>query len=535
MSTRKLGVMLDCSRNAVMRPEKVKEFAAMIAGMGYNMLQLYTEDTYTIEEEPFFGYMRGKYTKEELRDIDAYCASIGVELVPCIQVLAHLSRITHWEEYIPHTDCFDILLVGDPRVYELIDHMFKAISDCFTSRKVNVGMDEAMLLGLGKYMHLHGYTNRIDIMAEHLDKVKEIADKYGFTIMMWSDMFFRICNNNEYYVEEGPVVTEEMIASVPKGVELIYWDYYGRDKKHYDVHFEAHQKFHNPLGFAGGIFTWFGFVPNLKFTLTTAEAAMRSQLEHPVDTVLFTLWGDGGKECSYFSTLPVLFAAAEFYRGNFDRQDIAVRFKEYTGYDFDMFMALELPNETGEENTPYHNPSKYLLYNDPFLGLYDFTVADDMPERYRKATETLEQWSEGHPYSYLFAFEAKLSKVLERKCDLGIRIRNAYTGKDMDSLRWIAAEEIPMLRSQVEELYEALRTVWFTENKAFGFEVLEGRFGTILLRLQSCAKRMLAYVNGEISEIEELEEKQLVIVKGYEKKAVVFNRFEETMTTGVWA
>ena len=62
MSIRSLGIMLDCSRNAVMTPKKVKEFASLIAGMGYNMLLLYTEDTYEIEGEPFFGYMRGRYT-----------------------------------------------------------------------------------------------------------------------------------------------------------------------------------------------------------------------------------------------------------------------------------------------------------------------------------------------------------------------------------------------------------------------------------------------------------------------------------------
>ncbi|MBP3664009.1 MAG: beta-N-acetylhexosaminidase, partial [Tyzzerella sp.] len=94
-----LGIMLDCSRNAVMKPEKVKEFAKLIAGMGYNMLQLYTEDTYEIEGEPFFGYMRGRYSQEELREMDSYCQSIGVELVPCIQVLAHLNQIKQWEPY----------------------------------------------------------------------------------------------------------------------------------------------------------------------------------------------------------------------------------------------------------------------------------------------------------------------------------------------------------------------------------------------------------------------------------------------------
>jgi hypothetical protein len=43
-----------------------------MALMGLNMLQLYTEDTYEIENEPFFGCLRGKYTAKELSAIDDY-------------------------------------------------------------------------------------------------------------------------------------------------------------------------------------------------------------------------------------------------------------------------------------------------------------------------------------------------------------------------------------------------------------------------------------------------------------------------------
>ena len=41
-----LGVMIDCSRNAVLKPQTVKAFADMIKAMGYDTLMLYTEDTY---------------------------------------------------------------------------------------------------------------------------------------------------------------------------------------------------------------------------------------------------------------------------------------------------------------------------------------------------------------------------------------------------------------------------------------------------------------------------------------------------------
>ena len=65
-----LGVMLDCSRNAVPTLEDLYQFVDSLAAMGYNALQLYTEDVYEIEGEPYFGYQRGRYTKDELKAID---------------------------------------------------------------------------------------------------------------------------------------------------------------------------------------------------------------------------------------------------------------------------------------------------------------------------------------------------------------------------------------------------------------------------------------------------------------------------------
>ena len=81
------GVMLDMSRNGVMRVETVKKYADMMALMGLNQLYLYMEDTYEIEGCPYFGYMRGRYTKEELREIDDYCYMLGIEAIPNIQAI----------------------------------------------------------------------------------------------------------------------------------------------------------------------------------------------------------------------------------------------------------------------------------------------------------------------------------------------------------------------------------------------------------------------------------------------------------------
>lgn len=532
MEKKTLGVMLDCSRNAVMKPEKVMEFADLVAGMGYNTLMLYTEDTYEIEGEPYFGYMRGRYSLEELKRINAHCQSIGVELVPCIQVLAHISQIKKWEDYVDLFDCEDVLMVGDERVYQLIDKMFGTLEQCFTTRRAHVGMDEAFMVGCGKYLRKNGHREQIDILLEHLNRVRDIAAKHGFTIMMWSDMFMRLLNNGEYY-EDGMYIPTHIADMVPEDVELVYWDYSSKEKAHYDRMMEVHGQFHNPITFAGGVWTFTGYIPSLQYSIDATCAAMRSAQEHGVESVFLTMWGDFGKDCSFFAALPALFAAAQMYQGNYDMAGIAGKFRDYTGYEFDEFMLLELPNMIADEESHCNNPHKYLLYNDPFIGLVDYTVPEGLAKRYEKALEIAPK-PNGRKYDYLFDLEQKLLKVLVRKCDLGIRMRQAYTAKDRAALQLIHDEDFPALDRDVRAVHQAFRAMWLMENKAFGLEVQEAQFGGLLLRMQSCGERLGDYLDGKTDAIEELETPQIPMWRGYEGKAVTFNRYRSIVTTNVF-
>ena len=82
---RMLGIMLDCSRNKVFKIDYIKSYLAKLALMGQNTVMLYTEDTYQIDSEPFFGYMREGYTLSELQELDAYAAGLGKAIgIPAI-------------------------------------------------------------------------------------------------------------------------------------------------------------------------------------------------------------------------------------------------------------------------------------------------------------------------------------------------------------------------------------------------------------------------------------------------------------------
>ncbi len=220
------GLMVDCSRNAVMNLTALKRFVKVISALGYDTLMLYTEDTYEVDGEPYFGHQRGRFSKAELKEADAFCRENGVELVPCIQTLAHLNAMFKWaNRYGAINDTADILLADDDRTYELIDKIFATLSECFTTRKIHIGMDEAYMVGLGKYRDKHGDNDRFEIINRHLHKVCDMADKYGFKPMIWSDMFCKLAVSSSDYYSTADLEAIRKKANLPENLTLVYWDY----------------------------------------------------------------------------------------------------------------------------------------------------------------------------------------------------------------------------------------------------------------------------------------------------------------------
>lgn len=496
------GVMVDCSRNAVMNLPALERYIGLLSQMGYNTLMLYTEDTYELEGEPYFGYLRGRYSKEELKHLDATCRAHGIELVACIQTLAHLDAAVRWPCYAAHTDCANILLVGDERTYQLIDKMFAAVAECFTSRLVHIGMDEAHMVGLGRYLQQHGFQNRFDILKGHLERVIALARKHGLAPMMWSDMFFRIANGGEYYTDNPDIITPEVAASMPEGVAPMYWDYYSDDIDRYRHMLQAHARFGRETWFAGGVWTWTGFLPHNEYSIRTARAALTACREAGVGNAIFTLWGDDGGETSFFSALPALYTIAQLAQGVEDEAEMKAGFEQLCGIAYDDFMCLDLPPITCGANV---NPSKYMLFNDCFAGIYD-PIADEADGEKYAALATKAAKLASHPeYGYLFAELEALCGVLAHKNDLGLRTRRAYRQKDMAAIRQLADEYV-LVADKTAVFHERLRDAWMRDNKPFGFEVQDIRLGGLTARIRSCANRLRQLADGEIDRIDELEE-----------------------------
>lgn len=500
-------LIIDCSRNAVRNIATVKKLIRNLAMIGYTSLMLYTEDTYEVDGEPMFGYLRGRYTKAEMKELDAYANEWGIELIPCIQTLAHLNQLTRYKyTHFKCFDCSDILLVGEERTYELIENMFKTLSECYTSRRIHIGMDEAWLLGRGKYLEKNGLVPRFEILCNHLQKICEIARKYGLKPMIWSDMFWRIAyaDKNCRDKDGKVVIPKEILNKIPKEVALCHWDYHHLQAEAFGELLEIHKQFTNEVWFAGGTAEDNrGFIPHLTYSTKIASAAIEEAKKFEIKSLMETVWGDNGGECSLFATLPAIMQYSYTARG-ISQERLEKEFQALTGYDYDEYMRLEEAQTFGKYTEDIGNPAKYGLYNDVFLGYADTAINAEDKKYFQKAKEAIAHLQNGQ-YGYVFESAYALNEVLEFKYDMGIRLRKAYQEKDKEELQ-NCADDLLKIIGLLERFIISYRKQWLTENKPNGLEVQEIRLGGLKERLTGCRERLIAYLNGEIKEIPELNE-----------------------------
>ncbi len=534
-SCKDLGYMVDCSRNAVIRLEQLKKMIRVLALLGYNYIGLYMEDTISVKEEPYLGYMRGAMTPAELKEADAYANQFGMEIRPYIQTLAHFNQITRYDHYYQFVDCDDILLAGDEKTYEFLEHLIGTLAENLSTRYINIGMDEAHMVGLGKYLSQHGYTERFQIMEKHLERVLSITRKYGYKAEMWSDMFFRLAYDGQYYVKDKEI---EYQLNIPSDVKLMYWDYYSLDTDHYDQMIVQHKKITENVGFAGGAWKWHGFVPHNHFSYHASVAAFQACRKNQIDSIVITGWGDNGGEASQFSNLPALYADAEFaYTLCIEKNEAmeTEKFRVLTGITYDEFMSMDDVNLLPEDKKRTANSSKYLLFNDVLIGTFDSVVTEEVPTHYEAVAEQMHRLAKTSTYGYLFRTQEMLCRVLAQKSDLGIRIRQAYKNGDKATLEVIVKEDIPALLVLVDDFYHAFEKQWNLENKSFGFEVQCVRIGGLKQRLKYTKDIIEQYLANEVTQIDELEAELLPFAyyQGNDIKQLGYNLWRNTVSPAI--
>ncbi len=491
------GAMYDHSRNGVLNMTYTKRFIAHLALLGINTYLMYMEDVYELEDEPYFGYLRGRYSTAELREIDNFAYSLGIEVIPCVQTLAHMNQfLRHSNIDRKYKDIDDILEVGKPEVCDLVERIIRTLKNTFRTNKIHVGMDEAYNVGRGRYLDKNGYQTRKEVLVRHLKLLDELVDKYDVDMMMWDDMFYH------YY-------DADLHGARPKRMNVVFWNYYDEVQSWYESNLKKRMADDPDVVFAGGAWRWGSDVPCHRKTVITTNCALKACIEMNVRNVFATVWGDDGSEAPAETCMLGVTMFAEYnYQSEYSEADYHKKLEFITGLTYEQWMLQDYINGFDASARNENTFAKYAMYSDPLCGMYDAHTRQagekfDLTAHYAGLAEKFETLAaRGGKNDYLNEFYATLCRVLELKWNLGNRLIDAYKAGDKAELKNIIDNVIPELIERNEAMREVRISVWNYENKLEGFEIIDQRIGALTARLRTTARIVGDYIEGKLDAID---------------------------------
>ncbi len=508
-----VGVMIDCSRNAVRTVPYLKTVFARLALLGYNQVMLYCEDTYRLPGEPFFGMHRGAYTAAEVRELDDYAFALGIELVPCIETIGHLEQIFRWAPYRDINDCGGIILAGEEKSYALIEKMIEFWSSNVRSRKMHLGMDEAWGIGTGKYKKLNGERKPFDIMGDHLVKLREMCAKRGLKPYMWSDMWFRDFGNGNFYDNMEIEMPEECRKRIPGDVTLCYWDYYSDSEEKYAKRIAGHLRANGTVQMSSGVWTWGMFWHSMRHTIANATPCIAASRKAGVKELLFTMWGDDGAFCDFESAFSGLAYCAELcYTGSADYDVLRRRYAALCGgASYEAVAALGAWGEYALTSLVWEDPmmflcQSYLLKHEIWVN-HDKVKWEELFNGFKTVSKTLAKApAPACGCGGSIAFARAVAGVALSKMTLFKALVSARPATPA-ARRAAVKKALPAARALVRHsrAFEVeMRKVWMAQNKPQGSETIQIRLAGATARAEEALRRYTEFAAGKAADLPEL-------------------------------
>lgn len=511
-----LGLQIDLSRNGALRVSAIKEMMDYLALMGYQQLCLYMEDMYCIPDRAYFGYMRGRYSPEELKELDDYAAEYGIELIPSIEVLGHMEQYLRWDEANDVKDTARELMADSEITYQFVESLIKSVMAPLRTKRIHLNMDETHNLGLGKYLDKNGYVTKEELFCRHLNKMFEITDSLGLEASIASDMFFRMAASDGDYYTKPAILPPQIVEKIPQNASLIYWHYGecpGCDEYMVPRHLELNRR----IIFFGGTWTWSGHLPHTEYAIRATREALPVCAQYGVPEVVQSIWGDDdGMTCSHFYSLLTLQYTAEYAYGHEDDAWLGQRFRFCTGGDMDAFMAMsnyQCKHKFGEVSDNFMElfRGKTLFWQDNLLGQADEYLSKvPMSGFYGDTAEKFAVCArENSPWQKHYAYIETIFRYLSLKCEIAEILVDTYQKKDNATLSDICYVRLPKLLQLLQQCHQQHKALWLADYKPFGWEVADRQYGGSESRIVYAAERLDAYLKGSTPRLEELEEKRL--------------------------
>ncbi|HWC38679.1 MAG TPA: family 20 glycosylhydrolase, partial [Acidimicrobiales bacterium] len=274
------GVMLDISRDKVPTIETLETLIGRLASWKVNQVQLYIEHTFAYRGHEEVWAKASPLTADEVERLDVFCRARHVELVPNQNCLGHMGRWLAHERYRPlaiapdgwpdlrgHLHAPTTIDPDKPGSLALVRELFAQLLPRFTSRRVQVGLDEPWELP----------PERIGDYVRWVRTLREIPELDGREMLMWGDI---LANH------------PETLSELPDGVTVCEWGY--EDWHPFADRTAALNEAGVPHWVCPGTSSWLSILGRVTNMTGNCRTAAQAGLANGSRGFLTTDWGDMG-------------------------------------------------------------------------------------------------------------------------------------------------------------------------------------------------------------------------------------------------
>jgi hexosaminidase len=379
------GTMVDMSHGPLPTENEIKRQLDFLARWKANQYYLYSEASIELEGYPLLN-PEGRLSQDEVRRIIEYGRERHIDVIPNVELYAHLHDLFRVEEYsrlsdLPHGVEFD---PSNPAVMPLLTDWINQLADLFPSPFVNIGFDETFQIEMAvKQQGASATATRL--FVKQLADVTRLFQQRGKHVMAWADIMVRY---------------PDIVAELPTGLIAVAWYYTAdandREYKHWlgPLVAKAVPHFVQPA-----VTSWAQIAPDFDTSFENIDTFIAAGRKSNALGVINSVWTDDGQVLLRMSFPGMAYGAAAAWQSTpLDRQHF---FSDYARICYpseisaDVAAALEkLSQSETELQKVLGEPTQFALWEDPFFPTYLKTTAQD--QQHLRETRLLAEEAETH-------------------------------------------------------------------------------------------------------------------------------------------
>lgn len=356
------GVILDVSRDKIPTMDTLFELIDYWSSLRINQLQFYTEHAFSYQLHHKVWQDYDPLTPEQIRALDYYCKTKGIELIPNQATFGHMEKwlchpeYTHLAEqtsgFYDQRGDFRPESFGlnpeSPDVPKFIAELFDELLPNFSSKTLNINFDETMDLGVDGSKQACETLGEGQVYLNYLTKVLTIASERGMYCQIFSDMLFRY---------------PEILPHLPKELELLNWGY--EENHPYDEEHAKLAEFGYPFQVVVSTNTFASVAGRWQAAKIHMRRAAISAKKFGGHGYQISEWGDMGHAQQFSTSLPAYAFGAAVAWGEKQNIDVDIRYvlttfwgKEYSDLTDTLLQLQDAYSDSGVStpNCAFYGP-----------------------------------------------------------------------------------------------------------------------------------------------------------------------------------